>query len=201
MNTAEKHNISNTEQIRFESAVRGFNIRTYTAAPLRMMGHFSFNANASIVFAKLTDPNLIASWFGMVKGGEVDHSHSCQLNQWGEGSKRYCHTPMGTLDETIKYWQAPYITAYNVKARSMPVKDHCAVLVIKPTNESMSDVTWLQYFNYKGLVMRHFFSAMMIKSMNEGLQVLKKELGGEGGKMEIVKNGQINEFRINEYLF
>ena len=174
-------------QKQFDQSLQQFDIRKFTQAPLRMRGSFQFNRNVDDVFAKVTDPQLIASWFGMVKGGSVDHSNSCNAGQWGAGSKRYCNTSMGLLDESIYHWDAPYLCAYNVKSWSMPIKDHCAVMMIKPLTHDTCELTWLQYFNYKGLVMRHFFPKMMLKMMNGGLADLAEEFGGMGGKMELLK--------------
>lgn len=170
----------------FKRALAGFDARNYTDAPMRLYGEMLFHAPAAQTFYKMTDPNTIASWFGMVKGGSVDHSSSCNPGDWGEGSKRYCETSMGKLDETIHLWDAPYLTAYNVKSWSMPVKDHLGVLMVKPLAEDRSQVSWAQYFNYKGLVMRNIFPYMMRKMMNDGMNALARELGGPGGRIDFV---------------
>lgn len=184
--TVQARRLENDRAAQFEAVLGNFDARRYTTAPLRIYGEMEFHAPVETTFHKMTDPQTIASWFGMVKGGSVDHSRSCNLGDWGAGSKRYCDTRMGKLDETIHVWEASYLTAYNVKAWSMPVKDHLGVLTLRPLGDERSWVTWSQYFNYKGVVMRNIFPFMMRKMMNDGMAALAKELGGPGGKMRFV---------------
>lgn len=161
-------------------------VRAHTHAPLRMRGTFEFDAPSETVFERVTDPELIGSWFGMVKGGYADHSSSQLPGEWGAGSKRYCQTSgMGTLDETILHWDAPRVCAYNVKSPMMPIKDHVALMVVEPRADGAT-FHWHQYFNYKGLLMRHLFPSMMLTMMNDGLAKLAKQIGGPGGRMKSV---------------
>ena len=70
----------------------------------------------------------------------------------------------------------------------MPIKDHCAVLMVEPVSDRQSRVSWSQYFNYKGLIMQTIFTFMMRNMMNEGIQALTRQPGGAGGSMNIVRN-------------
>lgn len=163
-----------------------FDVRAFTDAPLRMEGIFNFHAPPSAVWPRVTDPNAIASWFKMITHGDMDHSRSASPGDWGEGSKRMCYTKgMGTLDETIMAYESPHLVAYNVKVWSMPIKDHLAVMRLEETAAG-TRFTWQQYFNFKGLVMRHFFPGMMSGMMTRGMEQLQKEFGGPAGEMRII---------------
>ena len=175
------------ESTEYDKALAGFSIDNYTTAKLKMQGEFLINTNPESLFELVTDPDLIASWFGMIKGGFTDHSLSNNNNEWGEGSKRICYSNMGTLNETIYYWRAPYIAAYNVKSWSMPVKDHCSVMIIQPLGVGRCKLTWRHYFNYKGVIMKNFFPYMMVNLMNKGLKEITNKFGGAGGEMKLIK--------------
>ena len=176
-----------TELTEYDKALAEFSIKNYTSAKLQMQGEFVINTNAESLFELVTDPQLIASWFGMIKGGFTDHTLSNNNNEWGEGSKRICYSNMGTLNETIYFWRAPYIAAYNVQSWSMPVKDHCSVMIIQPLGSERCKLTWRHYFNYKGVIMKNFFPYMMIKLMNKGLMEITNKFGGAGGVMKLAK--------------
>ena len=105
------------------------------------------------------------------------------------GSKRYCKTAgFGTLDETFLHWDEPRAYVYNVKNFTMPIKDnHAAVMILQPVGEGKTKFTWLQYIEYKGLVMRHIFPHMMRMFMNRGFKSLKDKFGGSGGQMQLVQ--------------
>lgn len=162
-------------------------VRGVTSAPLRMTGSFDFATPPEKVFPHISEPSVLAEWFPLLKGGFLDHEASENVGDWGEGSKRTCYTNgMGTLFETIHYWDAPNAYAYEVKNFMMPTKDHLALMVVHPNGSGGTTFTWNQYFNLKGIIMRHVFPSMMIGLMNKGMANLAKSLGGRGGRMKRV---------------
>lgn len=162
-------------------------VRRHTQAPLRMAGSLVLFSDQATVFAKISEPDGIASWFGMIRGGSTDHAPSLTPGDWGEGSKRYCNTwGMGTLDETIRHWDPPNAYAYNVKNFTMPVRDHLAVMTVEALGSERSRFTWLQYFDWRGVVLRHVFPHLMIAMMNAGLARLGRQLDGEPGRMHLI---------------
>ncbi|MGF1497580.1 MAG: SRPBCC family protein [Elainellaceae cyanobacterium] len=159
-----------------------------TPAPLQMEGEFIFHAPATTVFDAVTDPQNIASWFPTLYDGSTDHSRSENAGNWGAGSKRYCQTRlMGTLNETILHWDYPRAYAYNVKNWTMPIKDHCAVMLVEPLGPSQSRFIWRQYYTPIGLFLKYAFPGMMISMMNRGMADLQQQLGGPGGQMRQVR--------------
>lgn len=69
-----------------------------------------------------------------------------------KGSKRQCYTNgMGTLDETIHYWDAPHAYTYEVRNFMMPITDHLALMHVAPNGEGGTVMTWHQCFNLKGM--------------------------------------------------
>ncbi len=183
--SASAMNTNNEVQTKhFENVLNSFDVRKYTDAKLQMKGSFHFSCSPETLFEYVSNPERIAEWFGMIKGGNFNHDNSSNDGALGEGSLRVCNTSMGTLNETIYFIEQPYIVAYNVQSWSMPVKDHCAVMIIEPQDDGSCILVWLQYFNYKGFIMRRMFPAMMLKMMNDGMQKLREKLGGNGGKME-----------------
>ncbi|UWR21745.1 SRPBCC family protein [Sulfitobacter sp. S190] len=159
-------------------------VRRITQAPLRMAGTFDFAVPAEVLFPRISEPAQMAAWFPLLKGGKLDHATSQDAGDWGEGSKRQCYTNgMGTLYETIHYWDAPNAYTYEVKNFMMPITDHLALMAITPNGRGGVLMTWHQYFNLKGIAMRHMFPTMMLGMMNKGMATLAKDLGGEGGRI------------------
>ncbi len=170
------------------SSTPAFDVSRWTKAPLRLTGTFQFAAPRDVVFEKVGDPNILASWFPTITGGKLDHGQSCNSGVWGEGSKRLCYTRgMGTIDETVLHWDPPHAYAYTAKNAMMPIKDHVAAMTLTERGPQATELCWDQYFNFEGLVMRHMFPAMMTALMNRGLANLAQELGGAGGRMRIVR--------------
>ncbi len=168
--------------------ISDLDVRVFTSAPLQMRGEFQFNAPVTVVFDRVTDPQQLASWFPIITGGKTDHSRSHQPGDWGVGSKRICDTlGMGALDETIRFWQQPYAYAYTVKNWTMPITDHCAVMRVESLGADRSRLIWQQYYRPVGLFLKYLFPHMMILFMNQGMETLRQELGGEGGRMRLVK--------------
>lgn len=148
------------DDARFETLVQT-QVRRHTQAPLRMRGRFGFDAPPQEVFARVTDPGLIATWFGMIRGGSVDHSQSCNVGTWGEGSTRLCNTwGMGDLKETIHHYDAPHACVYSVRALMMPVEQHASLMLVEPTERGCR-LQWAQFFVDRGLVMKRMFPSMM----------------------------------------
>lgn len=167
---------------------KSLDVRKLTNAPLKMHGEFHFNCTPEKLWPLISQASGIASWFPIILGGSHDNSTSHSKGACDVGAKRYCKTlGMGTLDETILYWDEPKLYAYNVKNFMMPIKNHVAIMSIEQTGPGKCKFIWQQYFDYKGFIMRHMFPHMMIFFMNWGLKNLRKRLGGAGGTMALVK--------------
>jgi uncharacterized protein YndB with AHSA1/START domain len=163
-------------------------VSQFTSAPLQMEGEFVFAAPAATVFEQVSSPDNLVAWFPTIYQASGDHSGSETSGQWGAGSKRYCETRlMGTLDETILHWDPPYAYAYTVKNWTMPIKDHCAVMLIEPLGSDRSKLIWRQYYTPIGLFLKYAFPSMMISLMNRGMEQLRQTLGGDGGRMRKVR--------------
>ncbi|MEE9322567.1 MAG: SRPBCC family protein [Granulosicoccus sp.] len=164
-------------------------VRQFTAAPLRLSCEAEFDAEPKVLFNRVSEPSEIAKWFAMIRRGETNHSTSSALGEeWGAGSTRTCYTNgMGTLYETIRYWDAPHAYAYEVKNLIMPVRNHLALMRVVSNNNGGSKFLWNHYFDFKGVAMRYVFPAMMATMVNQGMKKLSKELGGPGGHMRVVK--------------
>ena len=93
---------------------------------------------------------------------------------------------MGTLDETILYWDQPRAYVFNAKNIFLPIKDHAGAMTLDQLAPNKTQFTWAIHFEYKGLIMRHIMPSMMVMFMNLGLNGLAKKLGGKGGKMRII---------------
>lgn len=170
----------------FTRAVEQLDVRKHSKAPLRLEGEFLFAASPQDLFSKITDPKAIAGWFGMVKGGHMDHSMSCKPGEWGGGSKRFCQSTMGTLEETIYSHEAPYVSAYNVKTWSMPMEDHCSVMMVEPLPNGGARLTWRHYFNDKTILLSRIMPKMLAAIINTGMRNLANEMGGKGGAMLVL---------------
>ena len=159
-------------------------VRTITQAPLQMSGSWDFDVTAETLFPHISDPNKMAGWFPLMKGGDLDHSATAQSGDWGEGSKRLCYTSgMGTLEETIHYWDAPHAYTYSAKNVMMPIRNHLGLLTVTPNDTDGATLIWRQYFDLTGIAVRHIFPTMMLGMMNQGMATLIKDLGGRGGQI------------------
>lgn len=170
------------------SAGLELDVNQFTPAPLQMEGEFIFDAPAATVFEHVSSPKDLAVWFPTIYKAASDHSHSATPGEWDVGSKRYCETRlMGTLDETIRHWDPPHAYAYSVKNWIMPIKDHCAVMLVEPLGGDRSKLIWRQYYTPIGLFLKYAFPGMMINMMNQGMEQLRQTLGGPGGQMHKVR--------------
>ena len=174
------------QQTEFSRALSTFDVREHTSAPLRLEGEFVFAVAPERLFPRITDPQAIAGWFGMVKGGHLDHSCSCEPGEWGSGSKRICLTSMGTLEETIHSHETPYLSAYNVRSWSLPVDDHLAVMQVEPLPDGGSKLTWRHYFNDKNILLSRIIPKLLAAMTNSGMGNLANEMGGRGGGMKVI---------------
>ncbi|GAB4138989.1 MAG: hypothetical protein Tsb0016_05330 [Sphingomonadales bacterium] len=157
----------------------GVDVRALTDAPLKMLGVFELNCGPDVLWPLISTASGIATWFPIISGGRHDNSTSQTSSACDVGAKRYCQTiGMGVLDETILHWDPPRAYAYNVKNLMMPIRDHVAVMIVDPISPNHTRFVWLQYYRYKGLLMRHVFPTIMLTSMNIGLKSLIKKIGG-----------------------
>jgi len=167
------------ENVIEDGIVSGIDVRQHTKAQLKMRGVFEFNCPPDTLWPLISTADGIASWFPIISGGRHDNSSSQTVDACDVGAKRYCQTiGMGQLDETILHWDPPRAYAYNVKNKMMPIKNHLAVMIVEPVGGDGCRLTWLQYFDYKGLVMRYLFPTMMLTPMNIGLRSLMRRVGG-----------------------
>ena len=163
-------------------------VRRVTRAPLRMSGTFELDAPKPVLFERVSDPEAMATWFPLLKGGELDHDASRAPGAWGEGSRRTCRTNgMGTLHERIHHWDAPHAYAYEVRNFMMPIEHHLALMATFDRPDGGSTLVWHQYFDLTGIAMRHAFPSVMLNLMNVGMKRLASDLGGVGGRMRLVR--------------
>ncbi|MDJ0922844.1 MAG: SRPBCC family protein [Henriciella sp.] len=165
------------------AAKAGLDITTFTSAPVKFSGTYRFDVPPAELWPMVTQAGNIAKWFPIISGGRhedgtADSHASCDV-----GSKRVCKTiGMGTLDETFLHSDPPTTSVYTVKNFMMPIKNHAAIMHLREFEPGKTELTWSQYFDYKGLVMRHMFPSMMGLFMNMGIKKLASLVGGEGGK-------------------
>ena len=165
----------------------GLNIKDYTDASLKFLGTFEFDAPPKDIWPMITEGSNIAKWFPIIYAGKhargtAKTEESCEV-----GSKRMCKTiGMGTLDETFLYFDRLKVSAYSLKNPIMPVKDHAAVMHLEEFEPGKTRMTWAHYFNYRGLLQRHFFPFMMTMFMNMGIKKLARTVGGKGGRVRAV---------------
>ena len=162
-------------------------VRPVTAAPLRLHGEFDFAVPPETLWPRITEPELMARWFPLLTGGELDHAGAVASGRWGEGSRRTCRTRgMGTLHETIHHWDPPRAYAYEVRNALMPIARHLALMTVRPNGSGGTTMAWSQYFDLTGVAMRHAFPSVMAALMDRGMATLARETGGRGGAMRRV---------------
>jgi len=174
------------QEAAFDRAASQLNVAQHTSAPLRLDGEFLFAVPPHELFPKLTEPSAIARWFGWVKSGHTDHSGSCNEGAWGTGSIRYCRSTLGTLEETLHAFEAPYLSAFSVKHWSLPMKDHYSVMLLEPLTTGGTRLIWRHYFNDSTPLLGRIMPKVLAAMINTAIRNLGNETGGSGGRMRVV---------------
>lgn len=168
-----------------------FNIAKYSRAPLRMEAKAGFDASPEKLFTTISSPHAVASWVPLMQSLHMEHGETGNGAECGVGSVRHCAMRgMGELNETIVWWNPPHGYAFQVSTKikmMLPTEDHVSVMLVKPDGKGGSILTWQHYFNWRGLLMRHMAAVMLPMMMNTALNNIRRELGGAGGKMYMVK--------------
>lgn len=168
-----------------------FDITRHSPAPLRMEAKAGFNASPAKLFSTLSNPHAVASWVPLMQSLHMDHGANGNGAECGVGSVRHCAMRgMGELNETIVWWNPPHGYAFQVSAKIkmiLPTEDHVSVMFVEPGGKGGSILTWQHYFNWRGSLMRHMAAVMLPMMMNTALNNIRRELGGAGGKMYMVK--------------
>lgn len=155
-----------------------FCILRHTQAPLQLELQSTFSVPPAALFTTVSDHHSVASWVPLMRAVVMEHTGN---GQCGVGSIRHCSLHgMGGIDEAILWWDPPHGYAFRVEAKSklmMPTRDHVSVMLIEPTADGGSHLTWRHYFNWRGLFMRHITAIMLPMMMKTALANIRKELG------------------------
>lgn len=169
-----------------------FDISNFSPAPLRMEARAGFNASPEKLFSTISNPNSVASWVPLMQSLHMKNGATGNSTECGVGSVRHCVLRgMGELNETIVWWNPPHGYAFRVSTKikmMLPTEDHISVLIVKPDGNGSSILTWQHYFNWHGSLMRHIAAIMLPMMMNRALKNIRRELGGLGGKMRMVRH-------------
>lgn len=163
------------------------NAVTAPLAPLRFEGIGYYDVSPERMFAAVSEPGAMSKWLPMLKSLHMNHEASENgPASCGVGSERSCSfSMMGDVAEKVVWWNPPHGYAFTFVPKNkmmMPVQNHTNVLLVEPHNKGSSKFTWRAHFDWQPGPMRIMAARMMPMMLNMGLENLKKQLGGKGGK-------------------
>lgn len=161
-------------------------------ATLRFEGQAQLDAPPEKVFEMVSDPALLHRWLPFLRKVQMDHSRSEKAAECAAGSQRYCSfRGMGDVEEGIFWWNPPHGYGFHFAPQGRgklmtPTTSHSNFFLVAPDGGGGSIFTIRVHFEWRGLLMRHLAVRMMPMMLNMGFANLRREFGGQGGKMRRV---------------
>ena len=126
--------------------IHGFSIDTVTKAPLQLAQYAILNASQQEVFDLVSDHEGMAQYtFSLAK---VSFDDSKAKTPCGEGTKRFCSTPVGfVIEEKIVCWQPPKMYGYAVLNVESVLPNHLGVVQIEALDDKRTLLMWRTYFH------------------------------------------------------
>jgi uncharacterized protein YndB with AHSA1/START domain len=123
--------------------IGGFNIDTYTSAPLRVAQAIYIDAPPRLVWAIISDHANLFRWIPGVLQVNVNRGHATMRD--GVGTIRYLYTGMNTIREYIIAYHPPHLLAYSIE-QNFIIVDHVSIVYLEPERYGGTNVLWQHYF-------------------------------------------------------
>ena len=124
--------------------IGGFNIDTYTSAPLRVAQAITIDAPPRLVFAIISDHANLFRWLPGVRQVNVNRGHATVRN--GVGTIRYLHTGLNTIREYVIAYHPPHLLAYSIE-QNLLIVDHVSIVYLQPERYGGTTILWQHYFD------------------------------------------------------
>lgn len=128
--------------------VGGFDIDTYSSAPLRVSRIAWFDAPPKDIFAVVSDHATLDSWLPLVNRVNLNRGHADVRN--GVGTIRYVHTSFATLREYVIAYDPPRLLAYSIEQHTLII-DHVSIVYLETERYGGTYLTWQHYFRTAAL--------------------------------------------------
>ena len=123
--------------------IGGFDIDTYTSAPLRVAQATYIDAPPRLVFAIITDHANLFRWLPSIRQVNVNRGHAAVRD--GLGTIRYLHTGFSTIREYVIAYHPPRLLAYSIE-QNMLIIDHVSVVYLEAERYGGTNLLWQHYF-------------------------------------------------------
>lgn len=123
--------------------VGGFDIDTYTSAPLRISRAAVLEAPPLRVFTWISDHAELDRWIPLVGPVNVVRGHADSPN--GVGTIRYLHVGPYTLRQYVIAYDPPRLLAYSIEQDPL-FADHVGLLYLQGERYGGTQLTWQHYY-------------------------------------------------------
>jgi uncharacterized protein YndB with AHSA1/START domain len=123
--------------------IGGFDVDTYSDAPLRVRRMAYFDAPPGDIFAVISDHGHLDRWLPLVERVYLNRGHADVRN--GVGTTRYLHTAFFTIREYVIAYDPPRLLAYSIEQNTLVI-DHVSVVYVEPERYGGTYLTWQHYF-------------------------------------------------------
>jgi hypothetical protein len=126
--------------------IHGFAIDSVSDAPLQLAQYALLYASQQDVFELVSDhEGMSQHTFSLAK---VSFDDSKAKSACGEGTKRFCSTPVGfVIKEEIVCWQAPKIYGYAILNATTLLPQHLGLVQVEELDDHRTLLMWRTYFH------------------------------------------------------
>lgn len=126
--------------------INGFSVDKVTRAPLQLIQYALLNTNQENAFALVSNHEGMAEFTYSISKVNFDDSQA--KSPCGEGTKRFCRTPVKfIIEEKIVCWQPPRMYGYSVQNCTLILPNHLGLVQIEPVTDNTCVLIWRTYFD------------------------------------------------------
>ena len=157
--------------------IGGFDVDTYSDAPLRVTRMAYFDAPPGDIFAVISDHGQLDRWLPLVQRVYLNRGHADVFN--GVGTTRYLQTVVFNIREYIIAFDPPRLLAYSIE-QNVLVSDHVSVVFLEPERYGGTYLTWQHYFRTSTLpfITQPLVSLALTIVFTQALQNLARQFDG-----------------------
>ena len=131
-----------------ERIVGGFDVGTYTDAPLRADCHALLEAPPARIYAQLSDHTKLYRWLPLISASTVSRRHA--LARDGVSTVRWLRLGPFTVQEYIVAAHPPHLLASSIEESGFIV-DHLALQSLTPERHGGTWLRWRAWFRISAL--------------------------------------------------
>lgn len=125
--------------------INGFSVDSVTKAPLQLMQYAVLNTSQTEAFKVVSDHEGMSEFTFSISKVQIDETDS--KTPCGEGTKRYCQTPVKfIIQEKIVCWQPPRMYGYAIQNCTAIMPNHLGLVQVEPVTDDTCILAWRTYF-------------------------------------------------------